>query len=347
MKGDSIRGGWLAAKLCVGPLIAMITVTVIADDKLVPVTVHNFIRAESDLYLDKTVKEGGFGKLNHSRELASVDNQTVVRMNRDTIYSSGVFDLGAGALTITLPETGKRFMSMQAVSEDHYTTEVVYPPGRYRYTKDEVGTRYVFIIVRTLANPQDAEDMKAAHGLQDAIQVEQDSAGKWESPKWDPESQKKVRDALAVLGSTIGDGTGIMFGTRDEVDPILHLIGTSIGWGGNPKAAAVYESVFPKSNDGKTAQKLTLKNVPVDGFWSVSVYNAKGYFEKNDLNAYSVNSLTAKPNQDGSFTIHFGGENSGANYLPIMPDWNYTVRLYRPRKEVIEGKWKLPSTQAR
>ena len=48
-------------------------------------------------------------------------------------------------------------------------------------------------------------------------------------------------------------------------------------------------------------------NVPVDAFWSVSVYNAKGYFEKNDRNAYSVNDVTAKKNADGSVTIQFGG----------------------------------------
>jgi len=47
-------------------------------------------------------------------------------MNRDTIYSSGVFDLDASPITITLPEAGKRFMSMQVISQDHYTLDVLY-----------------------------------------------------------------------------------------------------------------------------------------------------------------------------------------------------------------------------
>ena len=85
--------------------------------------------------------------------MASIDKQDVVRMNRDTLYSSGVFDLEAAPVTIALPDAGKRFMSMQVISQDHFTTEVVYAPGRYTYTKDKVGTRYVFIIVRTLADP--------------------------------------------------------------------------------------------------------------------------------------------------------------------------------------------------
>ena len=47
-------------------------------------------------------------------------------------------------------------------------------------------------------------------------------------------------------------------------------------------------------NDGKTIYKLTVKDVPVDGFWSISVYNAKGYYEPNPQNAYTLNNITAK-----------------------------------------------------
>ena len=122
--------------------------------KGVPVSLDNFIRAETDLYFARTVNDGAFGKLRHRRDMASIDKQDVVRMNRDTLYSSGVFDLDAAPLTITLPEPGKRFMSMQVVSEDHFTTEVVYAPGSYTYARDKVGTRYVFIIIRTLADPR-------------------------------------------------------------------------------------------------------------------------------------------------------------------------------------------------
>jgi hypothetical protein len=128
-------------------------------------------------------------------------------------------------------------------------------------------------------------------------------------------------------------------------DPVDHLIGTAIGWGGNPRSAADYQSFYPPQNDGRTAYTLTVKDVPVDGFWSITLYNAKGYTEKNDLDRYSLNNLTAKPNPDGTYTIHFGGPRDAANYLPIMPGWNYTVRLYRPRKEVIDGTWKFPGAQ--
>ena len=123
------------------------------------------------------------------------------------------------------------------------------------------------------------------------------------------------------------------------------MIGTAAGFGGNSESDAVYLNVFPEKSDGKTAFVLKVKNVPVDGFWSVSVYNAEGFFEKNDANAYSFNNITAKKDDDGGVTIHFGGDPKLANYLPIMKGWNYTVRLYRPRKEILDGSWKFPEAQ--
>jgi para-nitrobenzyl esterase len=316
-----------------------------AEEIYVPVNVHNFIRAETDLYFSKTARgDGAFGKLRHRRTVASVDEQDVVRMNRDTLYSSGVFDLDAAAVTVTLPDSGRRFVSMQVISQDHYTTEVVYAPGTFTYTSDDVGTRYVYVIIRIQADPRNTQDVMAANAVQDAIQVEQASIGSFEAPIWDETSQAKARDALSALGAL--GGVLNRFGTKDEVDPIDHLIGTAIGWGGNPRSAADYQSFYPSQNDGKTAYALTVRDVPVDGFWSVTVYNAQGYMERNDLDRHSLNNLTAKPSADGSFTIQFGGDPKGtSNYLPITSGWNYTVRLYRPRPEILDGSWKFPEAQ--
>ncbi len=313
--------------------------------KAAPVNVHNFIRAETDLYFRKAaIDDGAFGKLRHRRAVAAIDKQDVVRMNRDTLYSSGVFDLDAAPVTITLPDAGKRFMSMQVISQDHYTTEVAYGPGKFTYSKDTVGTRYVYIIIRTLADSDNAADVKAANAVQDGIKVEQASAGRFEVSAWDKASQDKARNALEALGSL--GGTVDRFGKKGEVDPFDHLIGTAIGWGGNPRSAADYRSFYPPQNDGTTVYRLTLKDVPVDGFWSVSVYNDKGYFQKNALGAYSLNNLTAKPDATGAVIIQFGGcEKTTTNCLPIVKGWNYTVRLYRPRKEILDGSWNLPEAK--
>ena len=137
-----------------------------------------------------------------------------------------------------------------------------------------------------------------------------------------------------------------MFGGRDEVDPVRHLVGTAMAWGGNPERDAVYLNITPPQNDGKTVHRLTVEDVPVDAFWSISVYNAQGYFEKNSTNAYTLNNLTAEKNQDGSVTVQFGGcDGKSPNCLPITSGWNYIVRLYRPRAEILNGTWEFPEAQ--
>jgi len=151
-----------------------------------------------------------------------------------------------------------------------------------------------------------------------------------------------VRDALIALGSTTPDFKRA-FGSRDHVDPIRHLIGSATAWGGNPDKDATYLNVTPPDNDGTKIYKLVVKDVPVDGFWSISLYNAEGYFEKNPYDAYSLNNLTAAKSADGSTVVQFGGcDGKIPNCLPIMKGWNYTVRLYRPRAEILNGKWKFP-----
>jgi hypothetical protein len=99
----------------------------------IPVTPDNFARAESDMYFSGVVKNGGLGKFDHTRDPAPLDKQTVIRLNRDTLYSSVVFDLDAGPVTITLPDPGKRFMSMQVIDEDQYTHAVHYGGGSYYF----------------------------------------------------------------------------------------------------------------------------------------------------------------------------------------------------------------------
>jgi len=172
--------------------------------------------------------------------------------------------------------------------------------------------------------------------------VRQTNPGTFDVPDWDESSLTKLRETINVLAATRASAKG-MFGSKSEVEPISHLLGTAFGWGGNPEKAAIYENVTPENNDGKTPYILTVsEKVPVDGFVSITVYNAKGFMEKNNYNSYSVNNVTAKRNADGTVTIHFGGDPANVNYLPITPGWNYVVHMYKPQKQIIDGFWTFP-----
>ncbi|CAG9167907.1 hypothetical protein LMG23992_00952 [Cupriavidus laharis] len=317
-----------------------------ASAATVPVTADNYIRAETDTYFSAVVKRGAFGRFVHRRAMAELDKQGVVRPNRDTLYSTAIFDLQAGPVTVTLPDAGGRYLSLQAIDQDHFTRTVIYAPGPHTFTREQMGTRYVMIAVRILANPEDAADMDAARALQDRIQVSTKGAGSFDVPDWDPAGRNKIREALLAMNTTLSD-THRMFGTREQVDPVRHMIGTAMGWGGIPERDTFYLPITPARNDGKTVYRMTVGKVPVDGFWSISVYNARGYFEPNSLHAYSLNNLTAKRNADGTVTVQFGDCNGQIpNCLPTMAGWNYLVRLYRARPDVLSGAWSFPQAQA-
>jgi hypothetical protein len=311
------------------------------------VNVDNFKRAESDNYFSKFTKDGQLGTFAHRREPAAIDKQDVIRMNRDTLYSSVVVDLAASPATVSLPDAGGRFMAMQVINEDHYTVTVVYKAGAHTFTKEQVGTRYVLFLVRTFVDPNDPSDVAKVHAAQDALTVTQSQTGTFEVPDWDRASLDQIRNALNALAAANGGlDSARMFGSKDQVDPVQHLLGTAAGWGGNPLRDAYYAGIVPEKNDGRTTYRLTVRDVPVDGFWSISVYNKEGFFEKNAPGVYSMNNVTAKPNADGSVTVQFGGEPDGAaNCIPISPGWNYLVRMYRPRKPILDGTWKFPEAR--
>jgi hypothetical protein len=244
-----------------------------------------------------------------------------------------------------MPNTKGRFQSLLVIDQDEYNPVLKNGSSEVTLSIDSVGTRYAMVLIRTFANPNSPEDMQQAHAAQDAVVVKQASPGTLELPDWDQASLLATRQQLNVLAMKMKDFSQA-FGRRGEVDPIQHLMGCAGGWGGNPQRGAMYFAFVPEKNDGKTAYTLTMpKDVPVEAFWSVTVYNKDGFFTPNDLNAYSFNSITAKPNADGTVTIHLGGDPKATNYLPLTDGWNYLVRCYLPGWEIIEGNWTPPELQ--
>lgn len=332
----------LACALAIAPLTASAnesTAKPKADDAVV-INIDNFNKAQADFEFDGILKmTGGINKLHHNRTTTPIDKQNVIRMNRDTLYSLGVVDISKGA-TVTLPDTGKRYMSLMVINNDGYVNKVFYGSGSYKLTTADFDTPFVGLVIRTLANPEDAADMAIAHKLQDGIRIEAGSAQAFAMPNYDKASYKATLEPVLDLAKGLKRYIHT-FGSKAEVDPVHFLIGSASAWGGLPDKDAVYDNVQPDLPAGK--YELTVKDVPVKGFWSISLYNAKGYFQQNDLNAYSINNLTAKPNSDGSYTLRFGGcTASTENCLPIMDGWNYAVRMYEPSKAISDGSWVFP-----
>lgn len=315
------------------------------QNTVVPVTVNNYVRAETAGQFDRILKmTGSVNKLMSFRVPTPLDKQSVIRMNRDTLYSFAIVDISKGA-TLTMPETNGRYNSAMIVNEDEYINKVFYQPGAHQLTKDEFDTDYVLVAFRTLVDSSDPADIKKANDLQDKISIQAASSEPYTHPNYDENSYKELRDLLLGVAKFLPDSAGA-FGSKENTEQVPHLLGAAFGWGGLPSEDAFYLNVNPKLPVGSYHIDVP-KDVPVKAFWSVSVYNKDGYFEKNDKGVYNINSASGKANPDGSMTVNLGGcdDASRVNCIPLTDGWNYAVRLYRPDKSIIDGSWTFPAVQ--
>jgi hypothetical protein len=132
------------------------------------VTQENYCRAETDRTFANTIKlAGGVNKFVHFRRVTPLDQQTVVRMNKDTLYSAAVVDTSKGA-TITVPEiTDGRYFSVLFEDNDHYSPGVIYTSGTHTLPTD---TKYIYVIVRIqLLGLDDPADVALVNKLQDQL----------------------------------------------------------------------------------------------------------------------------------------------------------------------------------
>jgi hypothetical protein len=315
-----------------------------ADGKTIPVHLLNINTVETALQLDRYQKiAGGINTFSHNREMVPIDKQTTIAMNRDTFYSLAVLNLSK-PLTITLPEADGRYMALQIIDEDHYSPFVLDKPGKHKLTQENVGTKYAFAMIRTFVDPNNPKDIEIVHKLQDAVTIEGGGSAPYVLPNYDMTTYKALfSDLQKLIKYWNGDTRGSM-GKRGTLNELTHTVATMAGWGLNPPSAAMYTVVHDDFDPQKKYKIVVPADVPVNAFWSISIYNKEGFFGKNEQDAYTVNNVTGNKNEDGSTTIFLGAcADEKYNCLPL-PDKGsyYEMRMYAPKQIILDGKWSFP-----
>ena len=317
-----------------------------AEKPTTAVTEENYALAESQVIFGTYVQRiaaasgtNGVGVLQHNKVGADPKDRTIMRINFDTIYSMAVVDLKEDAV-LTLPETNGRYQSAWIITDEHYNPMAFVKPGTYTLTQENVGSRYAMIAIRTQANTADPADLAIANELQEQLVLEQEDRGSWEiSNHWDMKEILKMRAMYSKIAGEDGITSEVMFGKKGEVPLKEHNVGSAVGWGGMTPERAVYPSYYAESN---APQTLTLMDVPAGAFWSVTVYDKEGYPQGE---VYNINSEFAAANDDGSVTIHFGGEKDAVNYMDIFDGWNVALRIYEPTEAYFNGEWVRPDLE--
>jgi hypothetical protein len=160
-------------------------------------------------------------------------------------------------------------------------------------------------------------------------------------------------DAKLENGWSFTTKTGL-YGTNY----IQRALITWFGLGANRPEDAVY----PTSLGPKIVEKYNGANKyvlhfdkgqmpPVDGFWSVTMYNAQYFFVANPINRYSISARNSlKSNADGSTDLYIQADAPGkakeSNWLPApKDDFILMMRLYWPKEKdpsILNGSWNIP-----
>lgn len=267
------------------------------------VTPEIYIRAETDRSFHNIVQLNG-GAINtfyHFRKPTPLDKQTVVRMNKDTLYSGAIVDTSGGA-TVTLPQVSDgRYMSILLVDNDHYSPEVFYAPGVHELPKD---TKYLGVFVRTqLLNPNDPTEIAVVNKLQDQVVITASSANPLPPMKWDPVSLNALTAQYEKMSLQYSSWKGMM-GPRGKVDEKTRHIAAAAAWGLFPEWDATYLN-YKGAGGPKNSQKATYPTPENKAFWSITVYGDDGYMKSENS---ILNGNNVKLNEDGSFTAYFGSK---------------------------------------
>ncbi len=330
--------------------------------QLLQVTDSNFSSAMADIYFQEVVNRGGMNKFVHHRKVSSVDNQNIIRENRDTLYSWGVFDV-KGGLEFTLPPSGDVYMSALVIDNDTYIvreedydktgdigTYQAYPdkPRTIRISPARAVTDFVYILLRTQTDATPEGD-KLANRLQDKVVVnKQGSHDTWKSRNWD---MKKVREKqqsyVPYLEKIVAEGTSKGYNERGKTEQFHHNFYSAVGWGGQLERYATYGTTPDIKDFGKDGAIVTIQQPPVDydrgGFWSYQVYGLDGYIKSNNSTLNNHNTI---PNEDGTITLRFGSkEVFGTDQNRAdKPDEGFSVtsRFYNPKKKIPKELLKPP-----
>jgi hypothetical protein len=173
---------------------------------MITVTNDNFVRAESNrMFAGLQAQAGGVNTWKHLRAPAPIDEQTVIRMNRDTLYGMAIADITHGA-SVTVPDAGGRYLSVMVVNQDHYINRIFTEPGDYALTKDEFDTPYVLLAARILADASDPQDLAQVHKIQDGFSLTAASSEPFVLPGYDEASFTATRQALLAEAATCSTG---------------------------------------------------------------------------------------------------------------------------------------------
>lgn len=296
------------------------------------VTEDNFIAAEADRYFAEQQELAPVNQWEHNLKLLTYKSQSVVRQNRDTLYSKSIVDVSKGA-TFTVPKSNQ-YQTIQAVDSNHREIFVIYGNSDKRSITIDMkdlsagADPYVYIVMRTaMPNGESEEAYKVGNKLQTSATITAKSAKPYIPKGFDQESREKTRLALEPKLLTLNLPNAFGTVSAENVTKADTTIGVGIGWGGFSTAHAHYKILIAEDRSG-ACQTMTFDAPKFQdgGFFSITTYGPDAYVHADK---FAINMNDMKQDKDGRYTVNFNCEGA-KNNIEVMKNWTGALRMYRP-----------------
>ncbi len=353
----------VACAVALSALTGAVSATSVDQDKYSSAELNTFIEHDVGVVLNVLFKDNW--NMMRQLPLTNFENQFIVRPNQDTLYSVGRYDISQGYILVEMPETD-RYMSLMIYDLDHYIADggtvvnaekpvVIVKTGN---PVPDIDATVVFVetditsfALRTLV--RGADDAEAAFADQSEIKITSTGLKARNDVMPMPLSQEKHGEMSSYLKDYLAQGlesgdvriNDIFAYRSDTMTDLNRAAGVDMGQGALAADQALYDMSFADT-DGNLYQPHTHytvtvpADIPVDHFWSATVYDSEGKFMDFDINA--LNDKFAVKNADGSTTLNFGSCNNGEVNCINTGDgsWNLLYRYYGPHGAIADGTWK-------
>ncbi|MCG9788032.1 DUF1254 domain-containing protein [Vibrio mediterranei] len=322
------------------------TETQILNGGSTKVTKDNFILAESDKYFFEQQEKSGINQFTHDRQLLTMDTQTVVRQNRDTLYSKSIWD-AEGGVTFELPILDS-YQTLQVIDEQHRTVAVLYAEkgkNRITITPEMLSSgKHVWVIARTQVASNSPADIKAGNEKQDMIKGTANFANPYIPKGFDQFDRENVRlsleadvlklDFTKAMGAPEGKPLKPEQNLEQRKVELFHARGlTSMGFGGLPSEHAYYKVLLAEDRSGQ-CQTMNFDAPPLgkNGFFSITTYGADAYVHTEKF-ALSSREDELRQNSDSSYTVNFNCGSQAINNIEVEQGWTGILRMYKPNSD--------------
>lgn len=303
-------------------------------------TAEKYIEAESLHFMTGIAARNGINEFFHFTDKANAADKWVVSPNNDTIYSIGVVDITEG-FTLTLPDTGDRFMSIQIVTREHMSHQF-YGGGEYKFAKGDIKGSHVVVGIRVGTDSTDEDIKYIVSSLQPKMSIKAGSATA--VPAYDLKKMQTVRAALLPAYDKLRNTFGQMTDDTSKVTDWEKFTYVTAGaWGLSADEHAMYAPYAKMGVKGGDCYQATYTVPEVGEFFSITVYGPDKYLMGDENNI--VNTGNVNLNDDGTFTVNFGRRAcaEGAKNFLLTPsdNWSFLMRAYKPNIKAFQN-YRMP-----